>query len=127
MAETKSDIPKTGSNAGGAVLVAVDFSADSEAALVWACQYANLVGAHVLILHVVHDPGEAPGYYRRRDEDALRPMEDVAKEMLEEFLAGVREKLDLANVPDLVKGTAAAFLVAGILSMSFMGFAGLGR
>ena len=43
------------------------------------------------------------------------------------LMAGVREKLDLASVPDLVKGTAAAFIVAGILSMSFMGFAGLGR
>lgn len=43
------------------------------------------------------------------------------------LMAGVREKLDLANVPQLVKGTAAALIVAGILSMSFMGFAGLGR
>jgi electron transport complex protein RnfA len=43
------------------------------------------------------------------------------------LMAGVREKLDLADVPQLVKGTAAAFIVAGILSMSFMGFAGLGR
>jgi electron transport complex protein RnfA len=43
------------------------------------------------------------------------------------LMAGVREKLDLANVPDLVKGTAAALVVAGILSMGFMGFAGLGR
>jgi len=43
------------------------------------------------------------------------------------LMAGVREKLDLADVPELVKGTAAAFVVAGILSMGFMGFAGLGR
>ena len=43
------------------------------------------------------------------------------------LMAGVREKLDLASVPALVKGTAAALIVAGILSMSFMGFAGLGR
>lgn len=43
------------------------------------------------------------------------------------LMAGVREKLELAEVPDLVKGTAAAFVVAGILSMGFMGFAGLGR
>jgi len=42
------------------------------------------------------------------------------------LMAGVREKLDLANVPQLVKGTAAALVVAGILSMGFMGFAGLG-
>jgi len=43
------------------------------------------------------------------------------------LMAGVREKLDLADVPQLVKGTAAALVVAGILSMAFMGFAGLGR
>lgn len=43
------------------------------------------------------------------------------------LMAGVREKLDLADMPDLVKGTAAALVVAGILSMGFMGFAGLGR
>jgi len=43
------------------------------------------------------------------------------------LMAGVREKLELNDVPDLVKGTAAALVVAGILSMGFMGFAGLGR
>jgi len=43
------------------------------------------------------------------------------------LMAGVRETLELNAVPDLVKGTAAALVVAGILSMGFMGFAGLGR
>ena len=43
------------------------------------------------------------------------------------LMAGVREKLDLAEVPEIVKGTAAALVVAGVLSMGFMGFAGLGR
>jgi len=43
------------------------------------------------------------------------------------LMAGVREKLELNEVPELVKGTAAALVVAGILSMGFMGFAGLGR
>lgn len=43
------------------------------------------------------------------------------------LMAGVREKLELNDVPELVKGTAAALIVAGILSMGFMGFAGLGR
>ena len=42
------------------------------------------------------------------------------------LMAGVREKLELAEVPDLAKGTAVALIVAGILSMGFMGFAGLG-
>jgi electron transport complex protein RnfA len=42
------------------------------------------------------------------------------------LMAGLRERLELAEVPDLVRGTALALLVAGILSIAFMGFAGLG-
>ena len=42
------------------------------------------------------------------------------------LMAGVREKLDLASVPALVKGTAVTLMIAGILSLTFMGFAGLG-
>jgi len=42
------------------------------------------------------------------------------------LIAGLREQLDFAEVPNAVKGTALTLLVAGILSLSFMGFAGLG-
>lgn len=42
------------------------------------------------------------------------------------LMAGLREKLDFAETPNVVKGTVLALLVAGILSLSFMGFAGLG-
>lgn len=42
------------------------------------------------------------------------------------LMAGVREKLELANVPQLVQGTAVTLMIAGILSLTFMGFAGLG-
>jgi electron transport complex protein RnfA len=42
------------------------------------------------------------------------------------LMAGLREKLELASVPDVVKGTALALILAGLLSVSFMGFAGLG-
>lgn len=42
------------------------------------------------------------------------------------LIAGLREKLDFAEVPVVVKGTALTLLIAGILSLSFMGFAGLG-
>ena len=41
------------------------------------------------------------------------------------LMAGIREKLELANMPDVVQGTAIALIVAGILSLGFMGFAGL--
>ncbi len=42
------------------------------------------------------------------------------------LMAGIREKLELAATPDIVRGTASALIVAGILSLTFMGFAGLG-
>ena len=42
------------------------------------------------------------------------------------LMAGLREKLELAAVPDVVRGTALSLVLAGILSVAFMGFAGLG-
>ncbi len=42
------------------------------------------------------------------------------------LMAGMREKLDLADVPGISSGAAAAFMLAGLLSLAFMGFAGLG-
>jgi Na+-translocating ferredoxin:NAD+ oxidoreductase subunit A len=42
------------------------------------------------------------------------------------IMAGLREQLDLAEVPDMVRGTALALMVAGMLSLVFTGFAGLG-
>ena len=40
-------------------------------------------------------------------------------------LAGIREESRLANIPKLIQGTAINMIIAGILSMAFMGFAGL--
>lgn len=42
------------------------------------------------------------------------------------LFASLREKLELAQVPECMKGTAVALVTAGILAMVFMGFAGLG-
>ena len=42
------------------------------------------------------------------------------------LMAGLREKLELAEVPDVTKGTAMALMIAGLLSVTFMGFGGLG-
>ncbi len=42
------------------------------------------------------------------------------------LIAGLREQLEFAEVPNTVKGTALTLLIAGILSLAFMGFAGLG-
>lgn len=41
------------------------------------------------------------------------------------LMAGIREKLALAKLPDSAEGVAISLMIAGILSLSFMGFAGL--
>jgi len=40
-------------------------------------------------------------------------------------MAGLREENELSNVPNLMKGTAMSLIIAGILSLAFMGFSGL--
>ena len=42
------------------------------------------------------------------------------------LMAGLRERLDLASVPKIAQGAALSLMLAGLLSLSFMGFAGLG-
>lgn len=42
------------------------------------------------------------------------------------LFASLREKLELAQVPTCMRGTAIALVTAGLLAMAFMGFAGLG-
>src|SRR6056300_2034915 len=39
------------------------------------------------------------------------------------LMAGLREKLDLADVPDVSKGAALSLMLGGLLSLAFMGFA----
>jgi electron transport complex protein RnfA len=41
------------------------------------------------------------------------------------LFAGIREETRIMNIPDVIKGTAINLIIAGIMSMAFMGFAGL--
>ena len=41
------------------------------------------------------------------------------------LMAGLREEAELSDVPAVVRGTAMNLIIAGILSLAFMGFAGL--
>lgn len=41
------------------------------------------------------------------------------------LMAGIREKLELADIPENLKGMPISFLVAGLLSLAFLGFAGM--
>ncbi len=42
------------------------------------------------------------------------------------LMASVRERLELSDVPGVAQGTALSLMLAGLLSLAFMGFAGLG-
>jgi nucleotide-binding universal stress UspA family protein len=75
------------------ILVPVDFSAYSEAALLCAAELARVLDSELVILHVVHDPGEAPGYYTVKGRDKqLERMEDVAAGMLKEFVQKISDR-----------------------------------
>ncbi len=41
------------------------------------------------------------------------------------LFAGIREQLELSNIPKGMKGTPIALLTAGLLAMAFMGFSGI--
>lgn len=43
------------------------------------------------------------------------------------LMAGIREELDLCDVPKPLKGAGIALIVAGIMAMAFMGFTGVDK
>ena len=92
------------------ILVPVDFSLHSEAALEWAARAAGYFRAPLNILHVVHDPADDPGYYHRNTSEAVVTLEERAREMLLAFVDATRRKHpDLEHLQD-----ASLILVSGL-------------
>lgn len=75
------------------ILVGVDFTSYSKEALFFASKLADCLGAQLLVLHVIHDPAEAPGFYAHKGKHKkfLQSMEEAAEEMMEEFINEMRE------------------------------------
>lgn len=72
---------------GGIILVPVDFSDHSQAALVKASEYAEAMNASLVVLHVVHDPGEMPGYYSKLiKKKRVTRIQDMAAEAFNLFM-----------------------------------------
>lgn len=77
--------------AAAPILVPVDFSPHSTAALLEAARLAECTGQRLLILHVIHDPAEMPGYYGRvTKKKKLVRIEDLAREAFNDYLSEVR-------------------------------------
>jgi nucleotide-binding universal stress UspA family protein len=94
------------------ILVGVDFTKFSEEALVYASELAECTKSQLLVLHVIHDPAEAPGFYAQKGKKKkyLTTMEDTANEMMEEFLKKMHK-----NYPNLKSlKNISSLLVVGI-------------
>ncbi len=106
------------------LLVPVDFSSFSEEALFFASELAGKLAAQLLVLHVIHDPAEAPGFYVQRGDKKkgkkkkmfLQSMEEAAEEMMQKFLKKMRQaypdQVPLKKaIPLLVVGTPVTRIV----------------
>jgi electron transport complex protein RnfA len=77
-------------------------------AIMGLCLFLNLWGVDNLLLAVVLSFGSGIGFT-----------------MAICIMAGIRENLELADVPDCLKGAPITLITAGILTMAFMGFTGM--
>lgn len=74
------------------ILVPIDFSPHSEEALTYAMDLARDLSKHLIVLHVVHDPAEAPGYYSPKNhKKSLRKIKDLAADRFKEFMTQFAE------------------------------------
>ena len=75
------------------ILVPVDFSGHSLEALLKACELADCTGQPVIILHVVHDPAEMPGYYSKvTKKKKIAHIDDLAQEAFDRFVEDAIEQ-----------------------------------
>lgn len=117
------------------ILVAVDFSDDSARALNYAANLCKRLDDRLIILHVIHDQADAPGYYSEKkikgEKKRLKRLEDIADEMLSAFvekqivehpdIKGVLKKaeqmlvsgLTVTKILQMVEKTAPELLVLG--------------
>ncbi|MGD2055948.1 MAG: universal stress protein [Gammaproteobacteria bacterium] len=93
------------------VLVPIDFSDCSRAALAYAAQLVDGSRTQLLILHVIHDSASHPGVYRNHHpRHSAVSITDVAGEMVAEMLDEIR-----SQAPELgALQTARSLLVSGL-------------
>jgi len=77
-------------------------------AILGLCLFLDLWGVDSLVLAVVQSFGAGIGFT-----------------MAICIMAGIRENLQLADVPECLKGAPITLITAGLLAMAFMGFAGM--
>ena len=71
------------------ILIAIDYSPASVQALQQAIELGEKFDSHLLLLHVLHDPADRPGFYasKKAGKKVLQNMEAAASEMMAAFVA----------------------------------------
>lgn len=102
------------------ILAPVDFSRHSEAALIFAGNLADSMSAAVMVLHVVHDPGDMPGYYSKLiKKKRLGRIEDTAAEAFDDFMTDVNASHpELASLRDAERLMVIGLPVTRILEVT---------
>ncbi|MBT4159873.1 MAG: universal stress protein [Gammaproteobacteria bacterium] len=93
------------------ILASVDFSDSSFAALQEASKFCDLMDARLVVLHVVHDPGEMPGYYAKlMKKKRVALIHEIAASVFDEFMEKALESFP--DSPSLAK--ALRLMVIGL-------------
>ena len=103
------------------IVIAIDFSDDSKAALEWGMEEAVLRNAPVTILHVIHDPADAPGYYHKKKKKIMVPLTEAAEQIFDEFIDECRSEipaLETMDDPRVRRKLATGIPVRRILEFS---------
>jgi nucleotide-binding universal stress UspA family protein len=114
------------------IVVAVDFSQESESALLAAAGLADTtLDTPIVILHVVHEPAHKPGFYDRRGRgDSVLPLEYLARHTFTGFMTKMRQQypeiarlqnvqeemvsgLPETRIPELAKKFDAQLIILG--------------
>ena len=95
------------------ILAATDFSEGSRLALDLAVQIGDKFGAKLLLLHVLHDPAEAPGFYtaKKAGKKVFRNLEQAAQSMMEDFVESHLKKYK-KHETQVLPGLPSAQIVA---------------
>ncbi len=113
------------------ILVAVDFSQGSRKALAFADKIASKFNTKMILLHVIHDPANAPGFYasKKPGKKVLRNLDEAAHKMMDDFVKKCLSKnrkvekrivpgLPAAQVVYLAKKEKADLIVMGTHGLS---------
>ena len=105
---------------GNPILVPVDFSSHSKAALLKACELAGYTKEPLLVLHVIHDPAEMPGYYGKvTKKKKLLRIEDLAAESFDAFIkATIEENPDVKHLKHMEKMLVVGLPVNRIIEVA---------